>query len=254
MNRPEIAMSYYRASLPICRETDLQSGIMEVSIGMAELFKNAGKFDSAQYYAKLSLGFARNGGFKLHIFNGSNFLASFYEERHNVDSAFVYMREMIAVKDSLFNEERLRQAQMLSFQETLRQQQIANEQKLREQERKQNIQYAIVGICVVTFILIFLLLSRSVIVNEKWIRFLGVLGLLLVFEFINLWLHPFLGELTHHSPALMLLIMAGIASLLIPLHHRIEHYITHKMTLKNRRLRLAAAKKTLAELQETEAG
>jgi hypothetical protein len=94
------------------------------------------------------------------------------------------------------------------------------------------------------------LLSQSIIINEKWVRFLGVLALLLVFEFINLVIHPWLERITHHSPALMLLILVGIASLLIPLHHRIEKWIDHKMVSKNKRLRLSIARRIVARLEK----
>lgn len=73
--------------------------------------------------------------------------------------------------------------------------------------------------------------------------------MLIVFEFINLLLHPYLGEITHHSPLRMLLIMVCIAALLSPLHYRIEHWITHKLVEKNNRIRLAIAKKTIEKLE-----
>jgi len=60
-------------------------------------------------------------------------------------------------------------------------------------------------------------------------------------------IHPFL-ESTHHSPVLMLLCLVALASLLIPLHHKLEHFIKHKLTEKNKAIRIAAAKKTLEEL------
>ncbi|HQW24173.1 MAG TPA: hypothetical protein PLI47_12785, partial [Bacteroidia bacterium] len=93
------------------------------------------------------------------------------------------------------------------------------------------------------------LLSRSVMVNENIISFMGILGLLMVFEFINLLLHPFLEKVTNHSPVLMLLSLVAIASLLIPLHHRLEKFIKVRMTEKNKERRLAAAKKTIEELE-----
>ncbi|MET0636671.1 MAG: tetratricopeptide repeat protein [Chitinophagaceae bacterium] len=250
MNQPDIAMSYYRASMRLCKEVSLVTGICEVSLGMAELFKKAGTGDSVQHYAKLSLRVAQDGGFMPDVLKASEFLAGYYKEHRNVDSAFTYMQQMITVKDSLFSEEKSHQVQMLNIKENIRQQQLESQRQLTEQQRKDNIQYAVIGIGVITFLLLFLLLSRSVIINEKWIRFLGILGLLLFFEFINLFLHPFLGDITNHSPVLMLLIMVAIASLLIPLHHKIEHYITYKLTAKNRRIRLAAAQKTIAELEE----
>jgi hypothetical protein len=47
----------------------------------------------------------------------------------------------------------------------------------------------------------------------------------------------------------MLAAMVCIAALLIPLHHKLEHWITHKMVEKNKKIRLAAAKKTIATLE-----
>jgi hypothetical protein len=48
----------------------------------------------------------------------------------------------------------------------------------------------------------------------------------------------------------MLLILVGIAALLIPAHHRLEHWIKHKMVEKNKRIRLAAAKRTIEKLEK----
>jgi hypothetical protein len=99
------------------------------------------------------------------------------------------------------------------------------------------------------------MISYSVIANSKLIHFLGVISLQIVFDFLNLLLLPWLGAVTHHSPVLMLLAMVCVAALLVPLHHRLEHWITHKMVEKNNRIRLAAAKRTIQHLEgETGSG
>jgi amino acid transporter len=98
---------------------------------------------------------------------------------------------------------------------------------------------------------LFFLLSHSIIANQRVIKFLGVLALLIVFEFLNLLLHPYIGKLTHHSPVMMLGIMVCIAALLIPLHHKLEHWITDNMVEKNKKIRLAAAKKTIEQLERS---
>jgi hypothetical protein len=120
------------------------------------------------------------------------------------------------------------------------------------EERKHNLQYAAIALGVICFIILFFLLSHSVIANPIVIRFSGVLALLIFFEFLNLLLHPYLGEITHHSPVLMLLIMVCVAAVLIPLHHRLEHWITHKMIEKNNKIKLAAARKTIEQLEGKE--
>jgi apolipoprotein N-acyltransferase len=137
----------------------------------------------------------------------------------------------------------------MTFDEDLRQQELAAA-KIHEAElRRQNLQYAGIAVGIFTFFILFSLLSHSVIVNIKLISFLGVLGLLMVFEFINLLLHPFLEKVTNHSPILMLLALVVIASLLIPFHHKLEKWIKVRMTEKNKEIKLAAAKKTIEELE-----
>ncbi|MBK7569284.1 MAG: hypothetical protein IPI31_15805 [Bacteroidetes bacterium] len=106
-----------------------------------------------------------------------------------------------------------------------------------------------IAIGIVFFIILFFLLSHSIIITEKWISFFGILGLLIVFEFINLLIHPFLERITHHSPALMLIALVVLASLLIPMHHRMEKWIKEKMTEKNKKIRLENAKKTIEKLE-----
>ena len=109
-----------------------------------------------------------------------------------------------------------------------------------------------IALGIITFIIFFILLSRRHITNTKLIQFLGVVALLLVFEFLNLLLHPFLERITHHSPVLMLLSLVCIAALLVPLHHKLEHWAVHKLVEKNKQIRLAEAKKTIRELEKDE--
>lgn len=48
----------------------------------------------------------------------------------------------------------------------------------------------------------------------------------------------------------MLLALVCIAALLVPLHHKLEKWATHKLVEKNKQVRLAAAKRTINELEK----
>lgn len=128
-------------------------------------------------------------------------------------------------------------------------QEVAKEKEISE-KRRQNIQYSAIAIGIVALLILFLLLSHSIIVNAKIIEIVGVIGLLLVLEFIYLLLHPFLEKTTNHSPLVMLLALVCIASLIVPMHHKFEKWMIHKLVEKNKKIRLAAAKKTISELEE----
>ena len=180
------------------------------------------------------------------------FLRSVYEQLRQTDSAYYYARLESAFRDSVFSREKLNKIQSLVFSEQVRMTEETTKKIQEEKQRLQNIQYALLALGIITFIIIFLLLSRRHITNTKVIQFLGVVALLLVFEFLNLLLHPFLERITNHSPVLMLLALVCIAALLVPLHHKLEKWATHKLVEKNKQIRLASAKKTIQLLSEEE--
>jgi tetratricopeptide (TPR) repeat protein len=182
----------------------------------------------------------------------AGFLRSVYDSLHQTDSAYYYARLESAFRDSVFSKEKTNKIQSLVFSEQLRISEEEAKTKQEAEQRKQNIQYALIALGIITFILLFLLLSRQFIIHSKVVAFFGVIALLIVFEFLNLLLHPFLERITHHSPVLMLLALVCIAALLVPLHHKLEKWATHKLVEKNKQIRLAGAKKTIRLLSDEE--
>ncbi|MEO7119883.1 MAG: hypothetical protein ABIY62_02235 [Ginsengibacter sp.] len=182
---------------------------------------------------------------------GAGFMRQVFDSLHLIDSAYYYSRLEAVTNAEIFNQNNINKIQALAFNEQIRNIEEEAKAKAVEEERKQNIQFALIAFGIITFIIIFLLFSRSIVANEKLISFFGILGLLIVFEFVNLLLHPWLSSITHASPVLMLLALVAIASLLIPFHHKMEHWIKEKMVEKNKAIRLAAAKKTIERLEKS---
>ena len=215
---------------------------------MAEHFQRNNQTDSCVFYAKKAIETVSNTAFFYLSSKPAKLLSEIYEKT-NCDSTLKYAKLIKTANDSLSSSKTNQQVLLMTFEEDLRQQELAAEKIKEQQQRKQNIQYALLALGIITFIIAFLLLSRKLISNTKLIQFLGVVALLLVFEFLNLLLHPFLERITHHSPALMLLALVCIAALLVPLHHKLEHWATTKLVEKNKQIRLAEAKKTIQELE-----
>ncbi|MEZ4793755.1 MAG: hypothetical protein R2783_09915 [Gelidibacter sp.] len=176
----------------------------------------------------------------------------FFEATNKPDSTYKYYRLANVLKDSLFDIEKVKSIESISFQEQLKEQEKELAMIKAEEERQNTIQFALLAIGIISFVIIFLLLSRSFITSTRLIKFLSIVGLLMVFEFLNLILHPFLEKITYHSPVLMLLCLVCIAALLVPLHHKIEHWATNKLVEKNKQIRLAAAKRTIEQLEATQ--
>ena len=184
----------------------------------------------------------------------ANLLYGLYKEGGNADSALKYHELYKTASDSANSTLQAQKIENLQAGEKERQRQLADKKEKEEENRRRNLQYSAIAFGLVTLLGVFLVLSHSVVVNQRMIRFLGVVSLLIVFEFLNLLLHPWLGEVTHHSPILMLLAMVCVAGLLVPLHHRIEHWTIHKLVEKNNRIRLASARKTIAKFEGNENG
>jgi tetratricopeptide (TPR) repeat protein len=173
----------------------------------------------------------------------AGFLRKISEYNQQMDSAYYYSLMESDLKDSIFSQNNINKIQSLAFSEQLRQIEEDGKRAEEERRRKENIQYALIALGIITFIILFLLLSRGFITNTRLIRFLIVVALLNVFEFLNLLLHPFLEKITHHSPVLMLLSLVCIAALLVPLHHRLEKFATHILVEKNKKVRINESKK-----------
>lgn len=228
MKQPEIAIGYYRLSLPgLTRENNLQT-IAEVRLGMAIAFQQQGKTDSALHYARLSEATAGKDGFLKESLKASTFLAAFFARAENTDSTLHYLKAVMVTKDSLFSQEKNRTLQNLSFNEEIRQQEILLGAAEASEARRKNIQMAAIGVFIPLFLGFILVYSKRK-VRPKTMEFLGVIGLLLLFEFIALFLHPYIEEITHHTPLLMMVILVLVASLLVPLHHKLEGWMKNSL-------------------------
>ena len=245
-----IAMSYYKESLALMinkTERSFDNWIHGlICMGLGEVFRSNGHADSSIVYYKEALKTMPEEILMPVIYRN---LAELYKNINN-DTAFSYLMKEVKITDSLNNANNKRDIKNLTLNEQERQKSIAVKQKQDEEERNQNIQYALIALGIISFTILFLLLSRSFITNIKLIEFLGVLALLIVFEFINLLLHPFLERITNHSTLLMLLALVCIAALLIPTHHKLEKWTTKKLVEKNKAIRLANAKKTIDALED----
>lgn len=231
MGQNSLALEYYRLAVPYLREAEDDDVQCETYLGMAKLFQKTDHLDSCLYYAKLVFTLAKNDGFTKRMYDASIFLTNYYKARQNIDSAFAYQEITMVTKDSLFSQEKIKQVQNLSFQEKLRQQEIADVKQKVEEERKNNLQLIGISAFIITFILLFLLIIRRK-TKPRTIEFFGIVALLLVFEFISLFIHPYIEEWTHHTPVYMLLILVGVASILVPMHHNMERLIKEKLTHK----------------------
>ena len=247
LNENEVALAYFLEALQYAGE--IPPGdffVPEEYMGIAGVYMKINKPDSVVHYSKLWLEAARHDN--MHTIGAATMLARGYEGRNN-DSAVKYFKMAAEVRENQFSAKNKAEVKNIDIKAAEKQREMAAQQAKVREERKRNLQFISIGVGLICFMVLFILLSQTIIVRSGFVRFLGLLGMILVFEFINLLLHPFIGGFTHHSPFWMFLIIVSIAALLVPAHHKLEKWVNYHLVEKNKRIRLAAAKRTIAKLE-----
>ena len=232
VGKTEEGATFFREALELLQlgedKTDLETlaGVYE---GISKIMELKGNYDSALYCAKQSFGISMQVSDQKRLLTAAKRLNQLYANQKLIDSAYRYSTVANEIREKILNEQKISQLEGLKFDEQLRQQELA---RLRENERKARINnLRLIGIIlfIITFFAILLLLSRRK-AHPKALKYLGLLGLLLVFEFIALFIHPYIDKWTGHHPVYMLIILVAVAACLVPVHHRLEHWVKEKLT------------------------
>lgn len=243
----EKAYDYYKKSVPFLRASEDYNNLAECYVGIANVFKNLNKPDSAIFYAKQAYKLASNNEFFAKAVDASSLLSKLYKSQSNIDSAFAYQDIMITLTDSIDNKERAKEVESITIAEELRQKEIVEAHEKEMEDRRQKLQLLAIGILIPIFFFISIFLSRRK-VNKKVIEFSGIISLLMLFEYLTLFIHPFVAEKSHHSPFIEIIVFVIIAALLTPSHHKVEHWLIGKLS-KIREHHLQMRQKAIDELE-----
>lgn len=229
-----LALANYKSGIVNLKQAGNDDLLCEATLGLATLFKKLDQKDSALFYARQSLSLAKADGFLPRHLDAVKFLSEHFKNEKDVDSSFFYLNYVQSLNDSINSKTRIRESQVLSSNEQVRQIEIAESLATAKKERKQQLQLLFIAIFIPGFFIVTLLLSR-IKLHIRLIKILGVLSLLILFEFLTLLLHPYVVEITNHTPVYEMLIFVTIAAILIPTHHRVESWLIQWLT-KNRPL------------------
>jgi two-component system, NtrC family, sensor kinase len=119
----DLALRYYRQSIPTSVTTDNNKTLSQTYLEMAEVFRAQNQVDSATIYAKKSLALAQTTNLPVNIRSAGTLLASLYEPT-DARQAITYLRLAAVAKDSLESADKVRHFQQIEFGETRRQPQV----------------------------------------------------------------------------------------------------------------------------------
>ena len=219
----DLALSNYRKALPLLLKTGDDDVLCETTLGLAKTFLKINQSDSAVYYARLSFTISKIDGFLQRNLHASTFLKEYFNSKNLIDSAYKYQQEMLVVKDSINSTERIKQGQLIAFNEQVRQQELLVLKIKNETEWGQRLQYIGIGV-LIPFLFLVTLYLRNKKVKPRYIEYLGLISLLMFFEYITLLLHPFVVNVTNHVPLFELVVFSTLAALLTRAHHRVEKW------------------------------
>lgn len=116
----ENAYGFYRKAMTSAIENNLHNDLIETYMGIAKLHRNDGRNDSAVVYASKALLGIGKSSYPSGILELSRMLAEIYESKEEKDSAMKYLKLTVAIKDELYNTEKIRAFQNISFNEDLK--------------------------------------------------------------------------------------------------------------------------------------
>jgi tetratricopeptide (TPR) repeat protein len=249
LSSTDLSRQNYKDALAYLEAANNDEIYSEAALGLASLYEKLSRWDSAEYFAKLSLYKARLGKFNSAELQAVEFLSQHYQQRRRYDSAFVFSGYLKKLNDSVNSKTRIRESQIITTNEHFRQAELEEVKKQEKKKRIQQLQLLLIGIFIPAIFLLTLILSRAH-MHPRIVRLLGVISLLFLFEYLTLLLHPVVAEITHHTPVLEILIFVGVAALVIPLHHKLEHWMIHKLSHWHQRHPHKAAPVTEPEQKE----
>ena len=159
----ELAFSFYRKALRYAEEAKRYIFVAHAYLGMAKLFEKKGGMDSALHYGKLALNLYQ--GMKSatgELVDAASLLNELYAGAHRTDSAYKYLAMAVALKDSVFSQDKERQIQSLQFNEILRLRQEEQQRKEAQQQYETRLRiYVLLGALAVLVIIAFILYRNN---------------------------------------------------------------------------------------------
>jgi signal transduction histidine kinase len=122
LGKDDLALEFYKKAIPPNLRDNLRTDLINIYNGIAELYKARSKIDSAIIYAKTALSYEAGQHYPLGSLKASGILVDIYNSINDKDSVLKYLNLTIALKDSLFNQEKekLRTLENITYNEEIK--------------------------------------------------------------------------------------------------------------------------------------
>ena len=196
---------------------------------LGDYYQKTGNYDKAiEYFQKVKEMGERNAQLE-HTQTALKHLDSIYVKKGNFKLANEYNSLYYQYKDSIDKLKKENElTQIAAFDEQQRHQRaLLEEQEAKEKRIRVQYMGIIIGIAILFIALVMMGWFK---VSANTIRAIGFFSFLIFFEFIFLVFKKNIYGLTHGEPLYDLAFMIGLAAILVPLHHWLEHRVIHFLT------------------------
>ncbi len=152
------ARYYYDVALQRCAIFNNVYIEARVYRDLARLFNKLKQTDSCLYFARLSLELCQRHNFGDYATNVGEILSKLYESEHKPDSALKYMKVMLAARDSIFGQAKIRQFQASLYDADQKQKDAA---AAAESYRARVKLYSIIGVATLFLILLMIVYRNN---------------------------------------------------------------------------------------------
>ena len=167
LRHSELALDFYIKAIPSAIRDNFQVDILDAYNGIANVYINEGKTDSAIYYARQALAQKWGRAYPIGLLNASTLLADIYASKNKSDSTVKYLKVTINFKDSLFNQQKTREAQSFTFNEQLHQQELQQTLKQTKVQYKNRINIYILIAGLIVLLIVAVGLWRKNVYKQK---------------------------------------------------------------------------------------
>jgi hypothetical protein len=159
----------------------------------------------------------------------SKALMALFESKNDFKKAYAYGRLYEQYNSVYTDQSRKNDIELITLENDRKEKARLEEQALDAKRRSYNLQYLVIGIFIFTLFIILSLLGFYK-VSISAIRMVGFFSFISFFEFITLLSKKWMTQYTHGTPWQDFLFLIGLAFVLLPLHHRVEHWVIMYLT------------------------
>jgi tetratricopeptide (TPR) repeat protein len=224
---------YLNRALPVFEKASNEGNLIYMYGHMAGFYRRSGDIKNAIIYYEKVKDMAEKAGRLTAVRNAAQRLDSLYQQTGNLAIAGKYNAIYYKFKDSIETLKREKELLQVEADDEQQRQERAEKEKAERTKRRNNIQYMGITLGII-FLFVALVVLGMFKVSRGLIKAIGFFVFLLLFEFIFLVFKKNIYSITRGEPWKDLLFMIGLAALLVPLHHWLEHRVLHYLTSHNR--------------------